>query len=312
MNDQYIIKSISNLKNESLAFGCVLPIGRNIGDDIQAIAAAQFLPDPKIYIERDFIGDFQFPRRLPTVINGWFMYTAHTRWVDERPAPPKSWPPSECIDPLLISIHLEPDFVPQALSEEGIRFFCSYGPVGTRDEFTHHILEERGIPSYFSGCLTLTLSNPYKNEQQKNNLIYLVDLPSNIEKVISRQCKNPMVRLEHHGKDLKASSEDQDLLSRAEIVLDQYRRAKCVITTRLHAALPCLAFETPVVLIHPDPDSDSRMGGLIELLRHCTPRDALNGHLPIDPDAPTPNSSGYRKYREKLISTVSEWVIKKT
>jgi hypothetical protein len=339
---QYLIKSIASLEAEPSPFGCILPmessIGGNIGDHIQAIAAAQFLPDATIYIEREFLSSFQYPRRLPTLINGWFMRTARAGWLDKRPAPERSWPPPACIDPLLISIHLEPNFVPEALSEEGIRFFRAYGPVGARDKFTHHVLEERGIPSYFSGCLTLTLANPYKNED-RDNIVYVVDLPSNVEKIIRRRCKMPVVRLTHsgknlgassvemiirrmrkmpvvrlthHGKNLDASSGDQELLSQAEIVLEKYRRAKCVITSRLHVAMPCLAFETPVVLVHPDPDSDSRMGGLIELVRHCSPGDILNGRLPIDPDAPTPNPSAYRKLQGQLVSTVTEWVRKKT
>jgi hypothetical protein len=308
---QYLIKSIVSLEAEPLTFGCVLPIGGNIGDDIQAIAAAQFLPDSTIYIEREFLGSFQYPRSLPTVINGWFMWTARTGWNNQRPAPERSWPPPECVDPLLISIHLEPDFVPEALSEEGIRFFRSHGPVGARDKFTHRVLEERGVPSYFSGCLTLTLENPYKNED-RDNIVYVVDLPSDVEKIIRRQCKMPVVRLTHHEKEPDTSSDNQYLLSRAEIVLEQYRRAKCVITSRLHAAMPCLAFETPVVLVHPDPDSDSRMGGLIELVRHCSPRDVLKGRLPIDLNVPTPNPSAYRKLQNQLITTVTEWVRKKT
>jgi len=307
---QYLIKSIVSLEAEPITFGCVLPMGGNIGDDIQAIAAAQFLPDATIYIEREFLGSFQYPRRLPIVINGWFMRTARTGWNDKRPAPERSWPPPACIDPLLISIHLEPGFVPEALSEEGIRFFRSYGPVGARDTFTHRVLEEHGVPSYFSGCLTLTIANPYKNED-RDNIVYVVDLPSNVEKIIRRQCKMPVVRLTHHGKDPSAFSGDQELLSRAEILLDQYQRAKCVITSRLHVAMPCLAFETPVVLVHSDPDSDSRMGGLIELVRHCSPRDVLKGRIPIDPDTPTQNPSAYRKLQGQLVSTVTEWVRKK-
>lgn len=311
MKKQYLIKSIVSPEAEPLTFGCVLPLGGNIGDDIQAIAAAQFLPDATIYIEREFLGSFQYPRRLPTLINGWFMRTARTGWNDERPAPERSWPPPACVDPLIISIHLEPDFVSEALSEEGIRFFRSCGSVGARDTFTHRVLEERGVPSYFSGCLTLTLENSYTNED-RDNIVYVVDLPSDLEKIIRRQCKMPVVRLTHHGKEPGASSDNQYLLSRAEIVLEQYRRAQCVITSRLHVAMPCLAFETPVVLVHPDPDSDSRMGGLIELVRHCSARDVRKGRLPLDPDAPTPNASDYRKLRSQLTSTVTEWVRKKT
>ena len=35
----------------------------------------------------------------------------------------------------------------------------------------------------------------------------------------------------------------------AKQLLDQYARAKLVISTRIHGALPCLALNTPIIFI---------------------------------------------------------------
>jgi exopolysaccharide biosynthesis predicted pyruvyltransferase EpsI len=54
----------------------------------------------------------------------------------------------------------------------------------------------------------------------------------------------------------------------ANDILNKYKSAKCVITSRLHAALPCLALGTPVLLINTQPDQ-YRFEGLKELTRNC-------------------------------------------
>ena len=45
-----------------------------------------------------------------------------------------------------------------------------------------------------------------------------------------------------HGSPFCPSSSQNTGCSMPEYTLTLYRRAKCVVTTRLHAALPCLAF----------------------------------------------------------------------
>ena len=48
-------------------------------------------------------------------------------------------------------------------------------------------------------------------------------------------------------------------------MLEKYSKAKLVITTRIHGALPCLAFHTPVILINQIYDY-YRFPGIYELL----------------------------------------------
>ena len=51
----------------------------------------------------------------------------------------------------------------------------------------------------------------------------------------------------------------------AKKYLDKYARAKLVISTRVHGALPCLAFNTPVIFVNKIYDY-KRFPGLYELL----------------------------------------------
>lgn len=83
-------------------------------------------------------------------MNGWYMHD------------PSQWPPADNIEPLLISMHFTNDkeLLNNVLSKEGIEYLTKYGPVGTRDIETLNLLRKYDIPSYFSGCLTLTLPPP--------------------------------------------------------------------------------------------------------------------------------------------------------
>ena len=47
-------------------------------------------------------------------------------------------------------------------------------------------------------------------------------------------------------------------------LLDKYARAKLVISTRIHGALPCLALKTPIIFVNKH--YDNRYQGLYELL----------------------------------------------
>ena len=55
-----------------------------------------------------------------------------------------------------------------------------------------------------------------------------------------------------------------DRFKLAKELLDKYARAKLVISTRIHGALPCLAFNTPVIFINES--YDNRYTGIYELL----------------------------------------------
>jgi hypothetical protein len=278
----------------------------NIGDDIQTIAAKRFLPSNAIPVDREFISEFDYPSKVKVLVNGWFMHQKHTFWDLPIPAPEKSWPPSEKIDPFFISIHLTNSFLPVALSEENIQYLKDHGPIGARDYFTLKELQDRGIPSYFSGCLTLTLENEYS---ERNDIVYLVDLDEKTIEYIKSKTHSPIV-IVTHGKPLLRLLGNEHRLKYAEHLLNQYKQAKCVVTTRLHAALPCLAFNTPVLMLNSETPGcmDIRFMGLIEHTWHCSKQELSEGVYEYDFDNPPMNPGTHIPIRENLISTIQNWV----
>lgn len=272
----------------------------NAGDDIQSIAALQFLPKDSVPVDREFISTFKSDGIVNTIVNGWFMHTKN-HGVGRDDLPETSWPPSPSIKPLLISIHLTKAFLPEAFSKEGIKYFKENGPVGARDLCTLREFKDRGIPAYYSGCLTLTLNNPHKNKK-RNNIVYVVDLDNEIYEYVKKQCPNSeVIKLTHNIPGPMR----ENRLEVAQSLLSKYYRAKCVVTRRFHAAMPCLALETPVLLI--GHQNDYRFRGIIDLVRNCSKSDLLNGKYDFDFENPTPNPKDYLPIRENLINIVTAW-----
>jgi exopolysaccharide biosynthesis predicted pyruvyltransferase EpsI len=57
--------------------------------------------------------------------------------------------------------------------------------------------------------------------------------------------------------------------------LHLYATAKLVITARIHAALPCIAFRTPVIYVHGNGPLDGRISDFMDFVPHTTVRDML-------------------------------------
>lgn len=301
----FILILVINLFLPANEFGFVGYSWVNIGDDIQSIAAKQFLPKDSISIDRESLPTFQHSTKVHTIINCWLARRIKKLPpFDYPPTPPYNWPPSPSIDPLLISVHFCQHFAPYAVSGKNKEYLIKHGPIGARDLSTLQLLQKHKIPSYFSACLTLTLDNPYK---ERDDIIYAVDIDEECLEFIRAHTKYKIETLTH-----KVSNEMKgiDRLNYAESLLEKYRKAHCVITSRLHASMPCLAFETPVLLINEAKDQN-RFDGLRELVRNCSKKDLLQGEVDFDFDHPEENPQLYLPYRENLIRIVTEWVQKK-
>ncbi len=108
----------------------------NIGDEVQSIAARQFLP-PEIttYFDRDSIDDTHISEKTMLIMNGWFTKK------------PQNWPPKNTlIDPLLISFHIANEWGCSAdnlLEEKSLEFYQKHKPIGCRDVSTMSLLREK-------------------------------------------------------------------------------------------------------------------------------------------------------------------------
>jgi hypothetical protein len=244
----------------------------NVGDQIQSLAAAQYLPQIDQYIDRDFLNDFQSEQRTKLIMNGWFM------------AKPDNWPPSKEIDPLFVAFHITQDHRSheRMLTPESLAYFKKHEPIGCRDFYTQNLLEKNNVNAYYSGCLTMTLPSKYQHLPKSNEII-VMDLLYKTQK----KSKDILGYLKKHWilkqllpkevlntasfliQDAPRHSSEELKFEMAEALLERYARAKLVVTSRIHCALPCLAMGTPVLFINGDLDQltdTTRFKGVTEYL----------------------------------------------
>lgn len=271
----------------------------NLGDEIQSIAARQFLPAIDYYVDREALDAFAPTpdQEVRMILNGWFCHR------------PERWPPSPAIRPLLISFHVSQTHgmwsglrPVDVFAQNPVRQYLErHGPVGARDFSTLEFLQRLGIDSYFSGCLTLSLQRP--NLTREPDLLVLNDVPDEVIRIIP-SLTTKRVKVTFHN-DFERSN-IQARLQKAEQLLDLYARASCVITTRLHAALPCLAFKTPVLLIDIAPDQ-YRFSGLSNLVHHCAAQEFCSRKADYDVNDPPLNPTSYLQHRAQLSARVTEF-----
>ena len=319
------------------------PVGRtrpfvckNIGDYVQTVASMQF-SEPKYdeVIEQEEADFYKSDdgRKCRLIMNGWFQWRA------------ENWPPSEDIIPMLVSMHFSPLRQEQLLTPKGIEFLKKNAPVGCRDHYTEQLFLSRGIPAYFSACVTLTLGKKYKVQDAERKGIYFVDpfidIPALYEEVDGKQVLNVeafnefwevytnhrdviedlasrtffkeylptgfldrdesiyrpyykaacfykiysqkfsdelILQAEYitHWLDIDMAKQDTyDMIDIAEGLVKKYAKAEMVITSRIHAGLPCLGMGTPVVFVANEEvtsatgtfNTPGRLGGLIEFFR---------------------------------------------
>ena len=280
---------------------------RNLGDDIQSLAARQFIGTPDYTIDREFNELSEVPQDVDgfLIANGWY---SHFR--DALPFPKN-------VTPFFISVHFTNE---SFLTPRVIKYLQEHSPIGCRDYSTYYRLKKRGVEVYYSGCLTFT----FDKYSGPRNGITLCDidpklvhlLPTNLleegelvsahlppthrapcledfarsfntrlAKWLARKDARSLARIAKKtlGRTLLVNDADRikERRETAESLLTRYRTSRLVVTSRLHCALPCLAFGTPVVFLHSAP-LDPRFRGLERLIR------IHDGSSPLDwsPDSP--------------------------
>lgn len=276
----------------------------NIGDDFQSYAVEQFLPRVDYIIDREHIDTFytESGEKVATIFAGWYLHN-HL-----------NWPPSPFIQGLPVSMHFDTcmwkvagenltrNFV---LEDYGRKWLIENGPIGCRDEFTHKLLESYGIPSYFSGCITLTIK-PFKNVENHGK-ICLVDVSDDIFNYVKTNttkyvstCSQMVNVSDFSWNERKKMTEKR---------LRYYQGASLIITTRLHVALPCLALGTPVILIKEEKSTD-RIGTWLDYVHYVTEEDFLQGHHDFDFDNPKENPKEYVKIAEEIEEVCIRYISK--
>jgi len=264
---------------DELKFLSFVYSSRNLGDEIQTIAQMNYIPQSAkvAAIDRELTNCYGGEHSF-LISNGWFMHNL------------AAWPPSELIEPIFTSFHLANAAL---LDSQNIDYFKRHGPVGCRDIWTVRLFEKHGIDAYFSGCLTLSLNNPFESESRNDQVVicdaalgydggYPPSADSLFRQLVPARIIERALRVSHEVSGFRRHDYVGKFL-RARRLLDLYARAKLVITTRLHCALPCIALGTPVIFLHQRYETEPRFEGLREILRGYGPS---AGKIMIDWDNP--------------------------
>ena len=255
-------------------FGVMWASTLNIGDDFQTLAAINLLKKNNInnyvFVDREKLKEYN-GEPINLIANGWYMHDT------------SNFPPSDKITPIFISVHINKE----EIISNNVKYFQKYEPIGCRDLSTKKLFEKYNIKAYFIGCLTLCFDE-YNN---KNNKVYIVDPKgSNSGKLF----KNLKFNLNINEKDIEYINHDNygkignykynihKRLKIANNLLDKYKRANLIITSRLHAALPCRAFNTDVKFLHSNYYRDNRFSGLREIINGSDKPDIDNIPQKID------------------------------
>ena len=110
----------------------------NLGDEIQNLAAARFLPRVDYFVDREDMGGAAEWFSSFLIANGWYLHRE------------RRFPPPSTIHPFYISVHIHR---PTFLTPAALAHFKTYEPIGCRDLHSLELLRAHGITAYYSGCL---------------------------------------------------------------------------------------------------------------------------------------------------------------
>ncbi len=238
----------------------------NLGDHIQIIAGLRLLArlgvEPARFIDRDdeirlAPGLDEEDDPVGIVLNGWFKTNG------------SEWPPHPRLAPLIIGFHMRPQQCPELLSDASMDFFRRYQPIGCRDVYTENLLRSKGVEAFTSNCLSLTLPRRIARPTTQTE-VFVVSRDERIRDHLPGSLGPYTFVNQYSGSHDFAAN-----ISLAEDLLETYRsRAKLIVTTLLHCALPAMAMGIPAVVFYPLNDGTAHASDLERF-------SSLDGLLPV-------------------------------
>jgi hypothetical protein len=212
---------------KNAVFGYSTP---NLGDDVQALAAAMLFPNVDSYVNRDMLDRVSLATQHKIIMNSWFAVKRYKAT------------PSQSLSPIFFGQCIGR---PELVNEEWLKVWKAHEPIGCRDLNTVDTLGANGIQAYYSGCLT-TWMGRFINPPARREGVIFVDVPQAMERYIPEDIRARARRITNDTA--KGVTNQKERFFKAAKVLDEVRCAKMVVTRRLHTALPCVGFGTPVTV----------------------------------------------------------------
>lgn len=221
----------------------------NLGDDIQTLAVSRLVPQVDGYVSREALSQVSEPCTVP--LNGYFMNSAN-------------WPPAPVVRPVFYAFHAAREGQAVLCSARSIEYLKRWQPIGCRDHGTQALLATHGVEAYYSRCLTLTL--PKRERTPENGQVFLVGLNRAERQTIPKALRRGSVTVDQARVRLPVESTALKLALASEL-LERYRqRARLVITSKIHCAMPCIAMGIPVIFLYDDNRRDDYRVHIIEEL----------------------------------------------
>lgn len=316
----------------------------NIGDYIQALASSQFLDKIDLFIEREKLKDYN-DEEVAMIMNGWYMHHP-----EQWPPSPKIHPLfvafhlNNLVDRELLndkSISYLKKFEPigcrdiqtvKKLDNHGVKVYFS-GCMTLTLGYKYHSDNKNGKVYIVDPIVTFSnkiekvkylILSVFNIKQIKTiykklystlpfKVIYLCRVSKFFYKYSKLFDVNLLLDAEyvlHEGEFYHKYKTPESLLNKAEELVKAYAQASCVITSRIHCALPCLGLETPVIYIYNDLQEDvssCRLDGLVQLFNivHWTGKSVKTdikyvGNKINTKNFPS-NNSEWEKYAKELI-----------
>lgn len=318
----------------------------NIGDYIQALASSQFLDNIDLFIEREKLKDYD-GEDVAMIMNGWYMHHPE-QWPPSSKIHPLfvAFHLNNLVDSKLLDIESitylkrhEPigcrDILTvKKLEKYGVKAYFS-GCMTLTLGYRYHSENRNGKVYIVDPVITFNSKiDKFKYlllsilKFKIISLIYKKQYSNNSRSRILNWCKSSKFfytyselfdkrllieaeYIQHEGEFYHKYETPEALLKIAEDLVKCYSKASCVITSRIHCALPCLGLQTPVIYINNDLQkevSSCRLDGLVQLFNvvHWTGKKVktkmkINSKI-INKNNFPENSKEWEKYANELIN----------
>jgi hypothetical protein len=286
-----------------------------LGDDFWAYAQSLFYPRIDYLIDNTTIYNFKSKdnEKVATIVSA-FVEPLNYEYA--------FMPPSNIV-PFFVGSYFRSTMWEYIENDCVLKYLKSVGPIGCRSKSNVKKLQSHGIDAYFTGCITLTLPKVDK-KKLTSKYICCVDVPDYVVDYVKKSVgDNFEVRRMSH-EIWTWSEEEQKRYSELSIYerfekikryIEIYANAYCVVTSKLHCAMPCLTQDTPVLLTVPEDgygvfDMQDRMGDFFELFHLAYYSDFIDGTVKYDFLNPCENKDNWKFFRADIEEAVRLFIKK--
>ena len=205
-----------------------------IGDQMQILAIDYLYEtmgiDQKniVYIDKDDLGHYNGDSVVLPVSFPLFEYREGglNNWFSEKIKP----------------VFLGQTMLKDTLLSKEVDFYKRHEPIGCRDERMFDTLTKFGISCYLMGCMTAVF--PKRKSSGTRNTVFVVDVNEDVLEFMPFKLRDKVELCSHF------TNEKKDI---KRIAYERYKRyknrASLVVTSLLHASVPCIAAGIPTVIV---------------------------------------------------------------